>query len=228
MLHASPHAPLAPRPRIPPLSFTHTHARTYASCTAYFSVGYLLNTFYLGALNELMYSKGDARLTSDTNSWDDFIFRRAGSLINGCGFLFQVRNCTLISAWQARRKQRGGVFTAPPAHLFCVLCSLLLPVCSTRSPLASTSPWSPASPCSWFACSSLTTCSCSFLPSASRRADASPASPLVWLAPREVYPPPPPHPLDASPLLAPPPLPSARAAGVLPHAALLLPLRLPP
>ena len=76
------------------LSFTHTHARTYASCTAYFSVGYLLNTFYLGALNELMYSKGDARLTSDTNSWDDFIFRRAGSLINGCGFLFQVRNCT--------------------------------------------------------------------------------------------------------------------------------------
>jgi len=58
-------------------------------CTAYFSVGYLLNTFYLGALNELMYSKGDARLTSDTNSWDDFIFRRAGSLINGCGFLFQ-------------------------------------------------------------------------------------------------------------------------------------------
>ena len=41
-----------------------------------------------------MHSKGDARLTSDTNSWDDFIFRRAGSLINGCGFLFQVQRNT--------------------------------------------------------------------------------------------------------------------------------------
>ena len=105
--HFSTHpSPLAPR--LSPLALTHTHTRTHARCTAYFSVGYLLNTFYLGALNELMYSKGDARLTSDTNSWDDFIFRRAGSLINGCGFLFQVQKCTLVSAWQARCKQRGG------------------------------------------------------------------------------------------------------------------------
>lgn len=65
--------------------------------TSHFSANYLLNTFYLSSLNQMMYFKGDVKFTAEVNSWDDFMYRRAGSLYNGLGFVFLPVIATMMA-----------------------------------------------------------------------------------------------------------------------------------
>ena len=54
----------------------------------FFSVNLFLLSYYLSTSGQLMYEKGDVKLTTEPNSWSDYIYARMAGWLNSLGFMW--------------------------------------------------------------------------------------------------------------------------------------------
>ena len=94
----------------------------WGECCHFSSLYLLANVYYISSLNQITYSKGDMRFSSEANSWDDYMFRRVGALAMGTGFAFLPFIADLLEACAF-----SSVFLLESALGLLLLLLLLLP-----------------------------------------------------------------------------------------------------